>query len=78
MVQILPTRIFLIKKGIKMNIETARGIAARIWCDPEFSHITMDIKAAEEIAQILLHVARMDSIDKSLKENSEIWKQLAT
>lgn len=37
-----------------MNIETARGIAGRIWCDHEYEHMEMDADLAEDIAQKLL------------------------
>ncbi len=40
-----------------MTIETARGIAARIWCDPEAQHLYMDSAAAEAIADIIRTVA---------------------
>ena len=41
-----------------MNIETARGVAARIWGDPDYSHVVMDVKLAEEIAYKLLECAQ--------------------
>ena len=34
----------------------AMGIAARIWCDDEMSHLRMDEKAAMEIATIIQRV----------------------
>ena len=40
-----------------MDIKTAREVAARIWCDPDFQHIEMDVDLAEEIAQKLLDCA---------------------
>ena len=40
-----------------MNIETARHIAARIWCDPEYSHVQMDVDLAEKIAVMLMNNA---------------------
>jgi len=40
-----------------MNIETARGIAARIWCDQDFQNMEMDVDLAEEIAQKLMAYA---------------------
>ena len=42
------------QKGESMNIETARGIAARIWCDQDFEHMEMDVDLAEEIAKKLM------------------------
>lgn len=44
-----------------MNIETCREIAARIWCDPEYQHIVMDVEACEKIAQILFEIANKES-----------------
>jgi len=41
----------------QMSADTARQIAARIWCDKEFKTQVMDPKACEEIARILLKVA---------------------
>lgn len=37
-----------------MDITTARQIAARIWCDPEFSRYSMNPELAENIACLLL------------------------
>ena len=37
-----------------MELETARHIAARIWCDQEYSHVEMDVDLAEEIAVMLM------------------------
>ena len=37
-----------------MELETARHIAARIWCDPEYQHIEMDGDLAEKIAVMLM------------------------
>jgi len=41
-----------------MNIETARGIATRIWGDSDYCHVPMDSKLAEEIAHKLLECAQ--------------------
>jgi len=41
-----------------VDIETARGISARIWCDPDYSHFEMDVKLTEEIAYKLLECAQ--------------------
>lgn len=40
-----------------MNILTAREIAARIWCDPDYEHVVMNPKLAEAIANLLLDEA---------------------
>jgi len=40
-----------------LTIERAREIAARVWCDPEFSHVEMHVNAAEQIAEILVQVS---------------------
>ncbi len=37
-----------------MNIETAREVAARIWCDQEMGNVEMDTDLAEIIAQALV------------------------
>lgn len=39
-----------------MNLPTALQIAARIWCDKEYSHVAMDVDAAVRIANILIDV----------------------
>lgn len=41
----------------KLDHEICIQIAARIWCDPEFEHITMDIEAAQDISDILYMTA---------------------
>jgi hypothetical protein len=43
----------------KISIDTCRQIAARIWCDREYSHQVMDIDVCEEIAQILFKSANV-------------------
>lgn len=40
-----------------LTMTTCREIAARIWCDPAFKHVAMDVEAAEEIAELLFDVA---------------------
>ncbi len=40
-----------------MTIETARHIALRIWRDPEYSHVEMDVVVGEAIAHMLLWLA---------------------
>ena len=39
-------------------MDTCREVAARIWCDPAYSHVVMDVKACEHIAAILYSVAK--------------------
>jgi len=46
----------------EMDIETTRGIAARIWGDSEYAYIAMNVDLAEKIAQMLLENAN-NSID---------------
>ena len=48
-----------------MTIETARGIAARIWCDPDYSHVTMNPEIADKIARMLLLVAKADELSST-------------
>lgn len=45
-----------------MNIETARGIAARIWCDQDYSHVTMNVEMAERIARLLVLIATAEKL----------------
>ncbi len=40
-----------------MTIETAREVAARIWCDEEYEKVAMMAELAEKIAQLLLKEA---------------------
>ena len=40
-----------------MNLETARGIAARIWGDPDYSRVIMNPAVAEQIAHLLMDEA---------------------
>jgi hypothetical protein len=40
-----------------MNINTARGIAARIWCDQDYSNVIMNPDLAEKIAIMLMNEA---------------------
>lgn len=41
-----------------MGIEICREIAARIWCDPAFSHIAMNAELCEAIAWQLFTEAK--------------------
>ena len=44
-------------EGEIMELETAHQIAARIWGDPEYSHIVMNVDLAEKIAVMLMNNA---------------------
>ena len=57
-----------------MDIQIAREVAARIWCDPEMSHLEMDCDKAEEIAQILS--GRFDHISTWKQIAEELWQLL--
>jgi len=46
-----------------MDISEARGIAARIWCEPEHSSKEMDTAFAESIAQVLVEYSRASFIE---------------
>lgn len=37
----------------EVTLEMARGIAARIWCDPDYSHVLMNERLANDIALAL-------------------------
>lgn len=41
----------------QLTMIECRGIAARVWCDQDFSHVVMDTNAAETIAKLLYNVA---------------------
>lgn len=49
-----------------MKMETCMHVAARIWCDKEFSHVVMDTDAAIKIANILFFVANADEARRAL------------
>jgi len=40
-----------------MDMETAIGIAARIWCDPDYEYVIMNPDLAERIAALLMNNA---------------------
>ncbi len=40
-----------------MNMDTARGIASRIWCDPEYEFVIVDTDLVELIAFLLMDLA---------------------
>lgn len=48
----------------KINIRTAREIAARIWCDPEMEHVEMDAELVEEIALLISENIERKSSDE--------------
>jgi len=45
------------KKPLAVAYEVCLEVAARVWCDPAFSHVTMNIDAARKIAEILQDVS---------------------
>ena len=51
-----------------MNINIAREVAARIWCDPDYSHVTMNPEIAEKIAQMLKLAAIADTMANQLMQ----------
>lgn len=44
------------------DLSKYREIAARIWCDKEFKNVTMDVEAAEKIAEILKAVEEKQNV----------------
>lgn len=48
---------FVQVKNAEVTMDTCLQIAARIWCDREFSHVVMDPEACLEIAKILKKVS---------------------
>ena len=36
-----------------LTIDDCRGVAARIWCDPDYQHMVMNVYLCEMIAQML-------------------------
>lgn len=44
--------------------EKAREVAARIWCDPEYSHVEMNPDLALEIAELLYKEAMKQNTHK--------------
>lgn len=47
----------LIVRTEKFTMAKAIGVAARIWCDPDYSHVVMDTGVGFEIAKILYDLA---------------------
>jgi hypothetical protein len=64
------------KEGVSMN--TCREVAARVWCDKEFSHVTMDTKICEKIALLLFEAANHYELDKNDEEyfKSKLFNEL--
>ncbi len=54
------------KEGVSMD--TCRQVAARVWCDKEFSHVTMDVNVCEKIASLLFEVYNHYDLEKSDEE----------
>jgi hypothetical protein len=52
-----------------MDITTARGIAARIWCDQDFEKYVMNTKLAEKIARLIMKEANLQDAERQIKEN---------
>ena len=46
-----------------MDLTTARQIAARIWCDQDYSHVVMDVDLAEKIAIMLMNNVNSAPLD---------------
>lgn len=62
-----------------MNIETAREVAARIWCDPAYSYVVMNAALAEAIAKMLLEEANwQEAAAKLPSHRAEIASPLPT
>ena len=66
-----------------MDIKIAREVAARIWCDLEMSSVVMDVKLAEEIAQLLASrpTTRAEGLlipeRQPAQESEKQWKKLS-
>lgn len=58
------------KEGVSM--ETCRQVAARIWCDKDFSSVTMDAKICDKIAHLLFEAANHYPL---VKEDSSITEE---
>lgn len=54
-----------------MTIETARHVAARIWCDREYSSKVMNVDLCEKIAGMLHEYANRPESKPSPSEESE-------
>lgn len=64
-----------LKKKEGVSMETCRGVAARIWCDEEYSHIVMNPKICEKIALMLFEVANHDEL---IKKDIEYFRSRLT
>jgi hypothetical protein len=61
-------------KFYTMDIDTARGVAARIWCDQDYSHVLMNAGLAERIAYLLMDEANTQIVRGLIKskENKHV------
>jgi len=50
-----------------MNKETALQIAARIWCDPDYEHVTMNPDLCEHIAHLLMTESNKQETIKNME-----------
>ncbi len=50
----------LVVKPEVFTMETAIGVAARIWCDPDYSHVAMNTGVAFRIAKMLYALANKE------------------
>ena len=51
-----------------MDITEAKEIAARIWGDPDYSHVAMNPELAEQIARLLMDEANEQENSKAQRE----------
>ena len=61
-----------------MDLLTARQIAARIWCDQDYSHVVMDVDLAEEIAIMLMNnvnSAPLDDTQLNVRKDKDIEEE---
>lgn len=58
-----------------LTIDDCRGVAARIWCDPDYSHMVMDVYLCEMISQMLFVESNKQKEDKIVEEQT--MEQLA-
>ena len=49
-----------------MDKITALGISARIWCDQDYSHVTMNSELAEKIAILLMDEANSQTAQQTV------------
>ena len=54
-------------------------VAARIWCDPDYSHVAMNPEVADKIAQILMAEERRQSAQQHMHPTgATVMRQLET